>query len=91
MWVPSGRQPAPARAQRPVPRLLLGGATVSYTHLDVYKRQVLHCEIEAVSAVLDKAVAGSLREVTKLRGEVAFCAPGGLANDGKVIEDSRVY
>jgi hypothetical protein len=30
--------------------------------------------------------AGSLREVTKLRGEVAFCAPGGLANDGKVIE-----
>ena len=54
-------------------------------------RMVLHCEIEAGSEALDKAVAGSLREVTKLRGEVAFCAPGGLANDGKVIEDSRVY
>ena len=27
----------------------------------------------------------------KLRGEVAFCAPGGLANDGKVIEDRRIY
>jgi phenylacetate-CoA ligase len=26
-----------------------------------------------------------------LRGEVAFCAPGGLPNDGKVIEDKRVY
>ncbi|MGB4912552.1 MAG: AMP-binding protein [Candidatus Dechloromonas phosphoritropha] len=58
---------------------------------DGQDRMVLHCEIEAVSEVLDKAVAGSLREVTKLRGEVAFCAPGGLANDGKVIEDSRVY
>ena len=33
----------------------------------------------------------ALREVTKLRGEVAFVAPGGLLNDGKVIEDSRVY
>jgi len=54
-------------------------------------RMVLHCEIEAGSEALDKAVASSLREVTKLRGEVAFCAPGGLANDGKVIEDRRVY
>jgi len=36
-------------------------------------------------------VISSLREVTKLRGEVAFAAPGGLPNDGKVIEDSRVY
>ena len=34
---------------------------------------------------------GSLREITKLRGEVAFSAPGGLPNDGKVIEDIRVY
>ena len=54
-------------------------------------RMVLHCEIEAGSEVLDKAVVSSLREVTKLRGEVAFSAPGGLPNDGKVIEDSRVY
>ena len=54
-------------------------------------RMVLHCEIEAGSEALDKAVASSLREVTKLRGEVAFYVPGRLANDGKVIEDSRVY
>jgi phenylacetate-CoA ligase len=54
-------------------------------------RMVLHCEIEAGSEALDKAVVASLREVTKLRGEVAFCAPGGLPNDGKVIEDSRIY
>ena len=58
---------------------------------DGQDRMVLHCEIEAGSEALDKAVASSLREVTKLRGDVAFCAPGGLANDGKVIEDRRVY
>lgn len=54
-------------------------------------RMVLHCEIEAGSEVLDQAVISSLREVTKLRGEVAFSALGGLPNDGKVIEDGRVY
>ena len=32
-----------------------------------------------------------MREVTKLRGEVAFAAPGTLPNDGKVIEDLRKY
>ena len=36
------------------------------------------------------AVAQSLRDVTKLRAEVALCAPGSLPNDGKVIEDARV-
>jgi phenylacetate-CoA ligase len=35
------------------------------------------------------ALAQSLREVTKLRGEVELCAPGTLPNDGKVIEDAR--
>ena len=54
-------------------------------------RMVLHCEIEAGHEALATALVGSLREVTKLRGEVAFVAPGGLLNDGKVIEDSRVY
>jgi phenylacetate-CoA ligase len=36
-------------------------------------------------------VASSIRELTKLRGEVLFCAPGSLANDGKVIDDVRKY
>ncbi|PKO94449.1 MAG: AMP-dependent synthetase [Betaproteobacteria bacterium HGW-Betaproteobacteria-10] len=58
---------------------------------DGQDRMVLHCEIEAGSEALDKSLIASLREVTKLRGEVAFFAPGGLLNDGKVIEDSRVY
>jgi phenylacetate-CoA ligase len=38
---------------------------------------------------LAAALAGSLRDVTKLRGEVALVAPGALPNDGKVIEDAR--
>ena len=54
-------------------------------------RMVLHCEIEPGAEALDTALVASLREVTQLRGEVAFSAPGGLPNDGKVIEDSRVY
>jgi len=58
-------------------------------------RMVLHCEIEAgegkKSEALDQALIASLREVTKLRGEVAFSGLGSLPNDGKVIEDSRVY
>jgi phenylacetate-CoA ligase len=33
----------------------------------------------------------NMREITKLRGEVAFVAIGSLANDGKVIDDARKY
>ncbi len=38
-----------------------------------------------------QAVEATLREVTKLRGDVRFVAPGSLPNDGKVIEDARKY
>jgi len=54
-------------------------------------RMTLHCELAAPADGLAEAVAGSIRELTKLRGEVSFCAPGSLANDGKVIDDSRTY
>ena len=40
---------------------------------------------------LDQAIAASLRDVTKLRGEVLFVMPDELPNDGKVIEDARKY
>jgi phenylacetate-CoA ligase len=35
------------------------------------------------------AIVATIRDVTKLRGEVSFRAPGELPNDGKVIEDLR--
>jgi phenylacetate-CoA ligase len=36
-------------------------------------------------------VVDTIREVTKLRGEVVVRAPGALPNDGKVIDDVRKY
>jgi phenylacetate-CoA ligase len=52
-------------------------------------RMTLRLEVTATPDGLAQAVADSLREVTKLRGEVQLCAPGSLPNDGKVIEDGR--
>jgi phenylacetate-CoA ligase len=40
---------------------------------------------------LAERVAQTLRDVTKLRGSVAFKHTGELPNDGKVIEDARSY
>jgi phenylacetate-CoA ligase len=37
------------------------------------------------------AVESSVRDVTKMRGEIRFVARGSLPNDGKVIEDARKY
>ena len=42
-------------------------------------------------AGLRQKIADAIREVTKLRGDVEFVAPGSLPNDGKVIEDARSY
>jgi len=45
----------------------------------------------APDATLAGAIEGTLRELMKLRGAVQFVSPGSLPNDGKVIEDGRVY
>jgi phenylacetate-CoA ligase len=54
-------------------------------------RMTLHCETAQPGEALAAGVAASIREVTKLRGEVHLCPPGSLANDGKVIDDVRTY
>ena len=57
----------------------------------------LYCEsAEAMAGGADantlaERVTSTIRDVTKLRGEVSWSAPGSLANDGKVIEDARKY
>ena len=51
----------------------------------------LRCESETDDAGIAGAVAASVRDVCKLRGEIEIVAPGTLANDGKVIEDARTY
>ena len=51
----------------------------------------LVCEVAASDAALEAALVESIRDVTKLRGEVRIVAPGSLPNDGKVIDDARTY
>jgi phenylacetate-CoA ligase len=48
-------------------------------------------EVAANASSHAEAIVASIREVTKLRGEVGFRMPGELPNDGKVIEDARKY
>jgi phenylacetate-CoA ligase len=51
----------------------------------------LKCEVKERPAGLAEAIIASIRDVTKLRGEVELVAPGTLPNDGKVIDDTRKY
>ena len=56
-------------------------------------QMTLHCEVAdpaALSGELD-AIAATIRDITKLRGDVRLVAAGTLPNDGKVIEDARSY
>jgi len=54
-------------------------------------RMTLKCETRDRPAGLAEAIVASIRDVTKLRGEVELVPPGSLPNDGKVIEDQRKY
>ncbi|SEO28445.1 phenylacetate-CoA ligase [Duganella sp. CF517] len=51
----------------------------------------LHCEVADPGAASGAAIVESIRELTKLRGEVRFAAVGSLPGDGKVIDDVRDY
>ncbi len=77
------RHPEVARA-----RLVVAGAMAS-------DHMTLRAEVagapEHTPQGLAVAIATSIRDVTKLRGEVELVAPGSLPNDGKVIEDARSY
>lgn len=51
-----------------------------------------HCEAaQPFAPAQAAAIVDSIREVTKLRGEVRHAAPGSLPDDGKLIEDRRDY
>ena len=49
----------------------------------------LRAECAAASDALREEIAGTLRTVTKLGGNVELVDPGSLPNDGKVIADER--
>ena len=65
-------------------------ARLVITNPDSVDAMTLHCEAAAAPGLGD-AIAASLRDLTKLRGEVVLAAPGTLPNDGKVISDERKY
>jgi phenylacetate-CoA ligase len=54
-------------------------------------RMTLKCEVSARTDALADAIVATIRDVTKLRGEVQLAEKGSLPNDGKVIEDLRKY
>jgi phenylacetate-CoA ligase len=54
-------------------------------------RMTLKCEVEQRLQSVAEAIVASIRDVTKLRGDVELVEPGSLPNDGKVIEDLRKY
>jgi phenylacetate-CoA ligase len=53
----------------------------------------LYCEVDDSGTAAAKlpAIVETIRDVTKLRGEVKLGARGSLPNDGKVIEDARKF
>ncbi|MFG0231234.1 phenylacetate--CoA ligase family protein [Achromobacter sp. 413638] len=65
-------------------RLVISGTTGA-------DRMVLKTESRVRGEDLAKRIADSLRDLTKLRGDVEWVDVGGLPNDGKVIDDVRTY
>ena len=51
----------------------------------------LRCETKDPGEGLKAALVASIRDVTKLRGDIEFVPTGSLPNDGKVIDDTRKY
>jgi phenylacetate-CoA ligase len=65
-------------------RLVIAGATGK-------DDMTLRCEGGSGDAGLQAALVASIRDVTKLRGNIEFVPAGSLPNDGKVIDDVRKY
>ncbi|AVR94672.1 phenylacetate--CoA ligase family protein [Pseudoduganella armeniaca] len=68
----------------------LGKVRLVVTGTIADETMTLHCEVDDPSGPADGIVT-TIREVTKLRGEVRLVARGSLPNDGKVIDDARDY
>ncbi len=56
-----------------------------------HDRMTLQVEVASAPPELAARIGETIREVTKLRGDVQLLEPGSLPNDGKVIEDARSY
>jgi phenylacetate-CoA ligase len=67
----------------------LGRARLVVDNPDGQDRMTLQVEASSTADGLAAALIDTMREATKLRGEVAFRRLGELPNDGKVIDDLR--
>jgi phenylacetate-CoA ligase len=52
---------------------------------------VLHAEIAGDALPDIDAIVATIRDVTKLRADVAIRKSGELPNDGKIIDDTRTF
>ncbi|UWU90606.1 phenylacetate--CoA ligase family protein [Bradyrhizobium sp. CB1015] len=67
----------------------LGRLRLVVTRQEETDAMTLRAETAAASEALREEIAGTLRAVTKLGGNVELVSPGVLPNDGKVIADER--
>ena len=68
----------------------IGKARLVVDNPDANDRMTLHVEPRSADATLSvDSIVATIRDVTKLRGDVVVRKPGELANDGKVIDDVR--
>ena len=69
----------------------LGRARLVVTRDDHRDHMELRCAATGTVEGLAEAVTETLREVTRLRGEVTLVTANDLPNDGKVIDDQRKF
>jgi phenylacetate-CoA ligase len=67
----------------------LGRLRLVVTRSGETDRMTLKAECARPSESVSKAIAETLRSLTKLGGAIELLPPGSLPNDGKVIEDAR--
>jgi phenylacetate-CoA ligase len=73
------RHPAIQRA-----RLIVSGEMAN-------DQMTLHCETDSKNVQLENDLIQTIRDVTKLRGDVTLVGLQTLPNDGKVMDDQRKY
>jgi phenylacetate-CoA ligase len=69
----------------------IGKARLVVDNAEGADRMTLKVEVRGNRSSSADAIVASIRDITKLRGEVAFLAPNELPNDGKVIDDVRKF
>jgi len=67
----------------------LGRGRLVVTRVAEQDCMCLQVECSGGTPELKAAVVASIRDLTKMRGEVELVLPGSLPNDGKVIDDQR--